>query len=193
MIAYLRGKVLAVGQGSVIVDVSGVGYEVVLDRLTLSKIEGNGQEVELFIRTVVREDGISLYGFCDTLSRQVFDLLTTVTGVGPRLAAQILGGMPATALVQAVRDNDLRALTSLPGVGRKLAERIVLELSEKFRLLEIEERPKSDLLDDLRSALLNLGFAPKEVEVSIRSLEIKGGEGLEDLLRKAISFLQSRK
>lgn len=193
MIAYLRGTVIQVGRDGVVVDVGGVGYEVLLDRLALSTIEGDGAEVGLFVRTVVRDDAITLYGFPQALGREVFDLLVTVTGIGPRLALQVLGGMPLPDLVRAVRDKDVRALATLPGVGRKLAERLALELSEKFLALEVETgeaRPTAragGVLDDVRSALLNLGFTAREVEAAVRTLEPRGDEGLEDLIRQAIS------
>lgn len=193
MIAYLRGTVIQVGRDGVVVDVGGVGYEVLLDRLALSAIEGDGAEVGLFVRTVVRDDAITLYGFPQALGREVFDLLVTVTGIGPRLALQVLGGMPLPDLVRAVRDKDVRALATLPGVGRKLAERLALELSEKFLALEVETgeaRPTAragGVLDDVRSALLNLGFTAREVEAAVRTLEPRGDEGLEDLIRQAIS------
>lgn len=199
MIAYLRGTVIHVGHDGVVVDVGGVGYEVLLDRLALSAIEGDGAEVGLFIRTVVRDDAITLYGFPLALGREVFDLLVTVTGIGPRLASQILGGMPLAALVRAVRDKDVRALATLPGVGRKLAERLALELSEKFLALVVEaegdERRATragGVLDDVRSALLNLGFGAREVEAAVRSLEPAEGEGLEDVIRRAIAALKTR-
>lgn len=197
MIAHLRGTVIHVGHDGIVVDVGGVGYEVLLDRLALAAIEGCGAEVDLFIRTVVRDDAITLYGFPLALGREVFDLLVTVTGIGPRLASQILGGMPLPDLVRAVRDRDVRALATLPGVGRKLAERLALELSEKFLALSVEtgERGASQvggILDDVRSALLNLGFGAREVEAAVRSLEPSEGEGIEDLIRRAIAALKTR-
>ncbi len=199
MIAYLRGTVIHVGHDGVVVDVGGVGYEVLLDRLALSAIEGDGAAVGLFIRTVVRDDAITLYGFPQVLGREVFDLLVTVTGIGPRLASQILGGMPLPDLVRAVRDKDVRALATLPGVGRKLAERLALELSEKFVALGVEAEGEGrgatragGVLDDVRSALLNLGFGAREVEAAVRSLEPGDKESIEGLIRQAIAFLNTR-
>lgn len=199
MIAYLQGHVIHVGRDGVVINVGGVGYEVLLDRLTLSAVQGDGAPVRLFIRTVVRDDAITLYGFSQALGRDVFDLLVTVTGIGPRLASQILGGMPLRDLVRAVRDKDLRVLATLPGVGRKLAERLALELSEKFLALDVDiggdERgptPAEGALDDVRSALLNLGFGAREVEAAVRSLQPAEGEGIEDLIRRAIAALNKR-
>lgn len=197
MIAYLRGKVIHVGHDGVVVDVGGVGYEVLLDRLALSAIHSDEGPVGLFIRTVVREDAITLYGFPQAIGREVFDLLVTVSGIGPRLACQILGGMPLSELVRAVRERDVRALATLPGVGRKLAERLALELSEKFVALAFETEDvrgtkAEGVLDDVRSALINLGFTPREVEAAVRSLEPAEGESLEDLIRRAISALKTR-
>lgn len=199
MIAYLRGSVIHVYHDRVVLDVGGVGYEVLLDRLALSAIQGEGAEAALFIRTVVRDDAITLYGFPQPLGREVFDQLVTVAGIGPKLASQIMGGMPLPDLVRAVRNKDLRTLSALPGVGRKLAERLALELSERFLALDVDIAASGrgtptaqGALDDVRSALLNLGFGAREVEAAMRSLEPVEGEGLEDLIRRAIAVLKTR-
>lgn len=191
MIAYLRGKVLHKGSDSVVVDVGGVGYEVVMDRLSLSELDGEGATVGLYVRTVVREDAITLYAFPDLVRREVFDHLLKVAGIGPRLAIQILGGRNIGELVRAVRQKDIRALETLPGVGKKLAERLVLELSEKFRALQIPTRDEKEgeRLRDVRSALLNLGFGPREVDAAVRALSPVEGEGLEELIRRAITII----
>lgn len=191
MIAYLRGKVLHKGSDSVVVDVGGVGYEVVMDRLSLSELDGEGATVGLYVRTVVREDAITLYAFPDLVRREVFDHLVKVAGIGPRLAIQILGGRNIGELVRAVRQKDIRALEALPGVGKKLAERLVLELSEKFRALQIPTRDEKEgeRLRDVRSALLNLGFGPREVDAAVRALSPVEGEGLEELIRRAIALI----
>jgi len=197
MIGFLRGRLIHVSEDGVVVDVAGVGYEVLMDRLSLSSIAADGSEVELYVRTVVREDAITLYGFLDATSRRVFDHLVTVNGIGPRLASQILGGMPLQELVRAVREKDVRTLVALPGVGRKLAERLALELSEKFWTIEAAGAPapssrNADAMDDVRSALLNLGFTAREVEAAVRSLQPEAGEGLEDLIRRAIAAMKTR-
>lgn len=191
MIAYLRGKLLHIGADSVVVDVGGVGYEVVMDRLSLSELDGEGATVGLYVRTVVREDAITLYAFPDLVRREVFDHLVKVAGIGPRLAIQILGGRNIGELVRAVRQKDIRALEALPGVGKKLAERLVLELSEKFRALQIPTRDEKEgeRLRDVRSALLNLGFGPREVDAAVRALSPVEGEGLEELIRRAIALI----
>ena len=123
MIGYLRGRVRDRTGGVLLVDVGGVGYEVIADRQTLADVpEGSLDEVELWIRTVVREDAISLFGFSTRAARDVFDLLQIVSGIGPKMASQIVGAMPLDDLIQAVREKDIRRLSTIPGVGKKTAE-----------------------------------------------------------------------
>jgi Holliday junction DNA helicase RuvA len=195
MIGYLRGRVRDKGPAAVVVDVGGVGYDVQVDRQTLADLGPDGSETALHVRTVVREDAITLFGFASVAARDVFDLLCGVAGVGPKLASQILGGLPLPELVQAVRVKDLCRLVSIPGVGRKTAERLGLELSDKFLLLPIEA-PTSPtgvpdrLAADVRSALSNLGFGPRDIESALRAL--KPAPGFEELLRQAIAHLSAK-
>lgn len=198
MIGYLQGILRHVEDLDVIVDVNGVGYEVRVDRQTLETFGPIGEEVTLWVRTIVREDAFILHGFATRDHRLVFDMVTQVTGVGPKLGTQIVGGFPIAELVAAIRDKDLRLLSQIPGVGKKIAERLVLELSKKFIELPIaiEVAPKHEiptvLLDDLRLALANLGFGPRDVEAAIRQVQIKDGDDLEGLVLKALAVLQSK-
>ena len=198
MIGFLRGRVLDRGVSSVVIDVGGVGYDVCLDRQTAATLPPDGTEVSLHVRTVVREDAITLYGFPDPVARVVFDMLTGGAGVGPKLAAQILGGMPLPEFVQAVRAKDVRRLGQISGVGRKIAERLALELSEKFMALAVEA-PASPaglparLVDDVRSALANLGFGARDIDGALRALKPDPGPAhLEGLLRQAIAHLSAK-
>ncbi len=199
MIGYLRGRVFERGVGSVVVDVGGVGYDVLVDKQTLEAIARPGEETALFVRTIVREDAITLFGFADAVTRDVFDLLMGVSGIGPKMASGVLGGMPLADFVQAVREKDLKRLSSISGVGKKTAERLCLELSEKFLLLPVAAPGvpagiPTDVLVDVRSALANLGFGPRDVENAIRSLKAPAGTAvdLEDLVRLAIANLSTR-
>ncbi|MBM4395929.1 MAG: Holliday junction branch migration protein RuvA, partial [Deltaproteobacteria bacterium] len=189
MIAYLRGRVLDRTDGSVVLDVGGVGYDVWCDRQTLLAVAEAGSECALHVRTVVREDAITLYGFADAVTRDVFDMLTGVAGVGPKMASGVLGGLPLPEFVEAVRAKNVKKLTTISGVGRKTAERLVLELGEKFMALPVEAPAApagvpAGLVDDVRSALANLGFGPRDVEAAVRGLKPGASAmDLEGLLR----------
>lgn len=194
MIAFLQGKTLEVGATTLVLDVNGVGYEVVMDRHSLSSIGTRGEELKLHVRTVVREDAITLYGFHEPVGRDVFDLLVTVASVGPKLASQVMGGLPLYELVHAIREKDLRVLTSISGVGKKLAERLTLELSDKFLALPIalpseEGGPAADKAEDVRSALLNLGFSAREASAAVREMKPDPDADLEELIKQAIASM----
>ncbi len=198
MIGYLRGTLLSVSDTGIVLDVGGVGYEVTIDRQTLASLTELGAPLSLTIRTVVREDAITLYGFVHPLGRTLFDLLLGVSGVGPKMAAQILGGLPLEELIAAVRERNVGQLSRIPGVGKKTAERLGMELSDKFKLLPVEAPPRATglsrtVLDDVRSALANLGFTPRDIEAAVAELDGEGGaKDLEDLLRAALSTMKVR-
>src|SRR5690242_10150570 len=132
MIAHLRGKLIARHPNQVIVETSGVGYEVTISVPTFSDLPALGSEVCLHIHTHVREDQIALYGFLRAEEKQLFEKLITVSGIGPKLAITILSGMAAEEMTGAIRGNDVGRLTKIPGIGRKTAERMVLELRDKL-------------------------------------------------------------
>jgi Holliday junction DNA helicase RuvA len=199
VIGFLQGRLLDKAAASVTLLVGGVGYEVAVDRQTLEGLPRPGDEVGLFVRTVVSQDDIRLFGFADAIGREVFDILRGIPNIGPKSASQILGGMPLPDLVAAVREKDLKRLTQIPGVGKKTAERLCLELAEKFALLPVAEPAAPSgiprrLLDDVRSAITNLGFGPRDVESAVRALQApeKGTANLETLVRQAIAHLSAR-
>ena len=132
MIAHLRGKLLAKHPNQAIVETAGVGYDVTISVPTFSELPAVGGDVALHVHTHVREDVIALYGFMRTAEKQLFEKLLTVSGIGPKLAITILSGMPAEEMVGAIRGNDIARLTKIPGIGRKTAERMVLELRDKL-------------------------------------------------------------
>ena len=178
MIGYLRGRLRSAQPELVIVDVGGVGYEVHVPLSTWYEIEAlaasdENAEVELVIHTHVRDDALQLYGFASDRERQLFLRLIAVSGIGPRLAQTILSGMPPGDFVAALGRGDVRALTTIPGVGKKTAERMVLELKDKVRDLAGPDQPKAarGAEDDLVAALVNLGYKASAAEKAVSSVE----------------------
>jgi len=158
VIAHLRGKLAQKDPARVIIDVNGVGYEVIVPLTTFSGLPEPGSEVSVDIHTHVREDVIALYGFSTRRERVIFEKLMTISGIGPKLAVTILSGGSVEELIGAIKRSDLARLTAIPGVGKKTAERIILELRDKFQ--EFAEAPaKSGVESDVLSALENLGYS----------------------------------
>ena len=181
MIAFLRGRVLDKQPNRIIVDVQGVGYEVHVPLSTYYDIGDPGAEVAVRVYTHVREDALQLYGFLTDLERQLFERLIGISGIGPKLAVAVLSGVESRELVMAVQRGDVARLTSIPGVGKKTAERIVLELRDRLSQLVMavaEAAPAAAAGDRLRgdlvSALQNLGYhraqADKAVESTLSSM-----------------------
>jgi len=163
MIAHLRGKLLAKHPNQAIVEAAGVGYDVNITVPTFSDLPEVGSEVALHIHTHVREDALALYGFLRHSEKQLFEKLITVSGIGPKLAVTTLSGMAADEMVAAIRGNDVARLTRIPGIGKKIAERMVLELRDKLPAPQggAEPSPKPALgatEEDVLSALINLGY-----------------------------------
>ncbi len=165
MIAFLRGRVLDKHPGRLVVDVQGVGYDIHVPLSTYYEVGETGAEVGLRIHTHVREDALSLYGFLTELEQQVFEYLITISGIGPKLAVSVLSGIEPRELVTAVQRADVVRLTRVPGIGRKTAERIVLELKDRLGAMMVPVLDASGavqsadrLRDDLLSALQNLGY-----------------------------------
>src|SRR6184192_734635 len=175
MIAHLRGKLLTKRPNQAIVETSGVGYDVAISVPTFSDLPNVGSEIALHIHTHVREDLIALYGFLRSAEKQVFEKLITVSGIGPKLAITILSGMPADEMVNAIRGNDLARLTKIPGIGRKTAERMVLELRDKLPPAgkdQMQAVPSlSATQEDVLSALVNLGYQRPTAEKALGSVE----------------------
>src|SRR6202051_1178852 len=159
MIAHLRGRLLAKQPNQVIVEAAGVGYDVTISVPTYSEMPGVGSEVALHIHTHVREDQIALYGFLQPSEKRWFEKLITVSGIGPKLAMTILSGMAADDMANAIRGNDIARLTRIPGIGKKTAERMVLELRDKLPVAgagQVREMPSfSATQEDVLSALVN--------------------------------------
>jgi Holliday junction DNA helicase RuvA len=204
MIAHLSGTLLSKQATSVIVDVSGVGYEVTIPLSTFYDLEDLGSTVQLRIYTHVREDALQLYGFKTARERELFLKLITVSGIGPKLGITLLSGMTADEMIASIRTNNLARLTLIPGVGRKTAERLIMELREKVAELssaqieeefgakpEVSAEPTEDSVRaDALSALLNLGYQRSGAEKSIDAALSEGGDiTVESVLRRSLKKL----
>jgi holliday junction DNA helicase RuvA len=194
MIAHLRGRILEKHPTSLIVEAAGVGYEVAISVASFSGLPGEGSEVSLYIHTHVREDVLALYGFVRREEKQLFERLISVSGIGPKLAMTVLSGIAADALVSALRSNDLTALTRIPGVGKKTAERMVLELRDKLEGLAAAPTapPIGGMEEDVVSALVNLGYQRSPAEQAVKRAANGAGANasFEQLFRQTMSMLQ---
>jgi Holliday junction DNA helicase RuvA len=204
MIAHLSGTLLAKHATSVIVEVGGVGYEVTIPVTTFYDLGDAGAPVKLRIYTHVREDALQLFGFRTERERELFTLLISVSGIGPKSAVAMLSGMSADEIVMAIRTNNYARLTSIPGVGRKTAERLVIELRDKMAALSspaLDEeiaagaaagakQSEDSLREDTLAALLQLGFPKPTAEKAVTQALSEGGElSVETLLRRSLRQL----
>jgi holliday junction DNA helicase RuvA len=194
MIAHLRGKLIAKTPSHAIVEAAGVGYELAISIPTYSHLPGLHQEVALHVYTHVREDALALFGFLQREEKQLFEKLIAVSGIGPKLAVTILSGMSAEAAVAAIRGNDLAALTRIPGIGKKTAERMVLELRDKLdQFAAPPVVPAATAIEeDVISALVNLGYQRSLAERALNRISSgKNGEkqSFEVLFREALAVM----
>jgi Holliday junction DNA helicase RuvA len=189
VIAFLHGRVAEKGAGRAVLDVAGVGYDVQVPASTLAKLPPVGRDARLHTRMVVRDDAMTLFGFASVDERELFDLLVTVTGVGPKVALSFLSVLTPDALRRSVRAGDVAALTIVPGVGKKVAQRVVLDLKDKLGGdVVVLEGP----LSDVREALLSLGLSPQEASEALAVLAPNGDRPVEDLLREALQHVGAR-
>jgi Holliday junction DNA helicase RuvA len=199
LIAQLTGKLAHKQPNSIIIDVGGVGYEVTVPLSTFYELGESGSDVSLRIHTNVREDAIQLFGFRTLREKELFLRLTSVTGIGPKLAVTMLSGMAANELIAAIRNNDLARLTGIPGVGRKTAERVVVELREKLAKMTFEAgemeaaTPRAAgasveaVRDDTIAALLALGYPKAIAEKAVdRAMGEEGDGAIEAVLKRAL-------
>jgi Holliday junction DNA helicase RuvA len=199
MIGQLRGRLTDKRPNQVLVDVGGVGYIVQVPLSTFAALGELHTEVTLLIHTHVREDALSLYGFLSSREKHFFEMLLSASGVGPSLALKILSGMSVEELVPAIRGRDLGRLTKIPGVGRKTAERIVVELKDKLDAVTVEvERPAASspagVEADVVSALVNLGYEARAAESAVTDARRENGAGnFEKLLRASLQSLSAPK
>lgn len=199
MIALLRGTLAEKHPNQAIVDVGGVGYDVTIPVSTFSALPQPGRQVELRVHTHVRDDAIALYGFASAAEKTLFEKLISVSGIGPKLAITILSGLAAPDLAGAIRSGRVEMLVRIPGVGKKTAERVVLELRDKLEGVAGAEPaagpPEAGALSpvsqDVLSALINLGCARPAAEAAIRKARAAGvAEEFEVLFRRALEVVR---
>jgi holliday junction DNA helicase RuvA len=197
MIGLLRGRLLEKRPNQVILDVGGVGYLVAVPLSTFAAVGDLHAEVTLLIHTHVREDALTLYGFLSAREKHVFELLLGASGVGPSLSLKILSGMNVEELIPSIRSGDIARLTKIPGVGRKTAERIVLELKDKLDAVAVETgKPASTSAEgaeaDAKSALINLGYDERTAEGAVAEAKKEAGtSNFEKLLRVTLTTLSA--
>ena len=200
MIALISGKIASKSISNVIIDVQGVGYRVFIPLTTFYELPETGAIITLHIHTNVKEDAINLFGFYTTQERDLFQLMISVSGIGPKMSMNILSGIPAQELLGAISDGNVNKLTRIPGVGKKMAERLVLELKEKvIKKMMMEELPQANaqnrlddmIAEDVISALVNLGYksnvAKDALDKSIR--ESSGEMVMDQLLKKTLKII----
>jgi holliday junction DNA helicase RuvA len=200
MIAFLRGKLLEKHPNQVIVDTAGVGYDVVIPISTFSALPDAGAEVALRIHTHVREDALALFGFLTSEEKALFEKLISVGGIGPSLAIKVLSGLATPTIIDAIRGGHVEQLVRIPGVGKKTAERMVLELKDKLEGLgggalpaisSKAEPALSDIDQDVLSALLNLGCQRSAAEAAVRKAKAAEPDlAFEPLFRKALGLVR---
>jgi holliday junction DNA helicase RuvA len=199
MIASVRGTLLERGEGWCVIEAAGVGYHVHVSTHTLASMPPSGEEVRLRTRQVVREDALMLFGFAEADELRLFDLLIGVSGVGPKLALAALSGLKPAALAKAIRDENLGAIVAVPGIGRKTAERLVVELRDKLDFISMAAPsargaregvlPRSERYDDAVAALVTLGCTLAQAQEVVRRAAEEAGEGAStgDLVKRALA------
>jgi len=197
MIARLRGCLLEKAPEQIVVDVGGVGYQLFVSLNSFYRLPNPGVEVDLFVHTHVREDALQLYGFLDAAERTLFLLLLQVSTIGPKVAVGVLSGMDTPDLERAIADGDARRLVAVPGIGKKKADLMILQLREKVKVLQ-QARAAASSESAVRiggdaaeavSALVNLGYKQHEAERAVARAEQSGTRALADLIREALRRL----
>ena len=191
MIAHLRGKLIAKHPNQAVVEAAGVGYDVTITIPAFSELPAVGAEVALFIHTHVREDTLALYGFLRAPEKQLFEKLISVSGIGPKLAITVLSGMSADSLVASIKGNNVAALTRVPGIGKKTAERMVLELRDKLDAFAAPPAAAavSPVVEDVLSALVNLGYNRGLAEKAVARLGSTPVDSFDVMFRKVLAAL----
>jgi len=186
MIGFLRGRILRRSPQHIILDVGGVGYIVQIPISTFERLKGTDSEVSLHIHTVLKEDSLQLYGFFTEEEREIFTTLLNVNGIGPKTALNIISYLPPEELRKALQEEDIKRLTKIPGLGKKTAQRIILELRDKIP----DKMKKEDrVYDDALSALVNLGYQKTQAREALEVVQKKGLVSIEDILREALRIL----
>ena len=199
MIARIRGQLIEKRPGVLVVETNGIGYRIQVSLTTFYDLPELGKLVHLHTYTHVREDALQLYGFLSSLEKELFQVLLGVSGIGPKLALNILSGIAPPALLAALSSGDLDRLVSIPGIGRKTAERMILELREKVQKMEsrqagpaVGSRPRDDTSEDVISALVNPGYKKGQAEKAVESvLKQIAGAKLEEALKESLRLLSA--
>ena len=192
MIGYLKGEVAAAYSDGCIIDVGGVGYRLACSGTTLSGLPATGEVARLFTHLHVREDVLALYGFATEAERVMFEALIGVSGIGPKVALQLCSAFAPEGFKRALVTDDVDAICSVPGIGKKTAGRVILELKEKLDLPDLAVvGTRRDTLSQARSALENLGYSPGEVRAALGELQPKEDESVETVVRSALKVLAS--
>lgn len=193
MIASLKGIVLSKKPEGVVVEVGGIGYHVSVPLCSLGDISEIGEAIFLHTYTHVREDALQLFGFLSEDEREVFVTLIGITGIGPKLALAILSGMPAQRFIEAVHNEDVSLLTTIPGLGKKTAARLILELKGKLPSLRAYSLQEGSDVGDAVSALVNLGYKKSLSEKVVETAVKNGAATIEDIIREALKYLTEDK
>jgi Holliday junction DNA helicase RuvA len=186
MIGTLNGKLISRKPGNTIIDVNGVGYIVSLSLNSLSQLPAEGSTVFVHIHTYVREDSIQLFGFINEEEKKIFTTLINISGIGPKVALNILSGIPTDKFIEAVETENVALLNRIPGVGKKTASRLILELKEK---LPSSTEKKDAVYEDVLSALVNLGYKKTQASAAIDKIYADGEKDIETLLKETLKYL----
>lgn len=195
MIGYLTGKIIAKKPTNILLDVSGVGYSIHISISTFEKLPDLNESTSLFIYTSVKEDSITLFGFSSPAEKEMFELLISVSGIGPKLAQSLLSGIQVNELKYAIDEGNLSRITAVPGIGRKTAERLLVELRDKMDKLSEKFEPAeagapSSVRSDAIAALVNLGYNIKTAEKVVRNImNTKTSATIEDVIKEALAEL----
>jgi len=200
MIALLSGKIAYKGISHIVVDTQGVGYRVFIPLTTFYELPEAGEAVTLHIHTSVKEDAINLFGFYTLQERELFQLMISVSGIGPKVAMNILSGISSAELLEAISGGNLAKLITIPGIGRKMAERLILELKEKAaKKMAADQIPVTDarqkqndmIREDVLSALVNLGYKASAAKDALDKVvrDVVGEPAMDQLLKKALNIL----
>ncbi|MCL5774386.1 MAG: Holliday junction branch migration protein RuvA [Firmicutes bacterium] len=196
MIYHLEGIVDFAGKNLIVIDVGGVGYGAFVPERMLEKGIRHGESLKLYTYTHVREDEISIYGFDSAADREIFKMIIQVSGIGPKIALSILSVLPAERFARTVQNEDSATLLKIPGIGKKTAQRIILEIKEKVKSLlkeELESNPEDQIMEDAVSTLVGLGCTPHEAEHVVREARLKlpADAGLEKIISEGLEILNA--
>jgi len=197
MISFIKGKLVEKSPEGIVVEVAGIGYQVLVSSNSYSQLPGRGEEVHLQTHLYLREDLMQLYGFTSSAEKKMFEQLISVSKIGPKVALSILSALSPSSLCKAILRGDLELISSVPGVGKKTSQRIILELKDKVSLPELEVLPASALSSDdsthlqVRNALVGLGYTLAEARKALENLSADEEISVEEMLRQALRNLAS--